>query len=70
MNLFIFILNIMEVMCLVQEAWKCPDEWLKLTARINSNNKRNLNKQQYVDKALQQQGHYGTLVPNSVHSLP
>jgi len=40
LKLFQFILNLMEVMCLVQEARKCPVEWLKLTAR-NCNNKRN-----------------------------
>lgn len=61
-NLFQFILNLMEVMCLIQEARKFPVEWLKLTTRISNDNKRNWNMQQYVGKALLEQG-----VPNSVH---
>ena len=40
-NLFKFILNLIAVMCLVQEARKFLVGWLKLFARINSNNKRN-----------------------------
>jgi len=38
-NLFQFILNLMEGMCLVQESWKFPVGWLKLTTRINKNSK-------------------------------
>lgn len=67
LKLFKFILNLMEVRCLVQEAQKFPVVWLKSTARIRSNNERNLNKKQYASKELQEQGHCGTLVPNSVH---
>lgn len=74
LNLVQFILNLMVVICLVQESkeilimgcWKCPLGWLKLTARI-SNRKRNYNMQHYVGKGIQEQGHYGMLVPNSVH---
>ena len=40
LKLFKFVLNLMEVMCLVQENMKCPIGWLKSTARIG-NNKRN-----------------------------
>jgi len=54
MNLFQFILNLMEVMCLVQEAWKFPIRWLKLTTRISNNSERNWNMQKYVGKALQE----------------
>jgi len=42
MNLFQFISNLMEVMCLVQECMKCLVGWLELTARISSNQKRSL----------------------------
>jgi len=66
-NLFQFILNLMEVMCLVREAQKCLVGWLKLTTRIRSVSEMNWNMQRYVGKALQEQDHYGTLVPNSVH---
>jgi len=51
-NLFQFILNLMEVMCLLQEAQKCPVGWLKLATRISSVSERNLNLQQYVGKAF------------------
>ena len=74
MNLFQFILNIMEVMCLVHECMKCSVGRLKLTARIGSSSKINLNMQHNVGEAqhnvgeaLQEQGHCGTLVPNCVH---
>jgi len=40
-NLFQFIMNLMEVMFLVQEAWTCPVGCLKSTPRISSNNERN-----------------------------
>jgi len=49
-DLFIFILNLIEVMGLVQEAQKCPIRWLKLTTRISSINERNWNMQQFVGK--------------------
>ena len=67
LKLFQFILNLMEIMCLVQESMKCSVGWSKLMASISSNNKRNWNKQQYVGKSFQEQGHYETLVPNSFH---
>ena len=69
-NLSQSILNLMEIMCLVQEIMHFPIGWLKLTARISSIDKRNWNMQQSVGKALQEQGHCGTLVPNSVHWFP
>ena len=51
-NLFQFIANIMEVMCLVHEYMKCPVGLLKSTARIGSNNKRNWNMQQHAGKVF------------------
>ena len=39
LNLFEFILNLMEVICLVPEGMRCSVGWLKLTVRISSNNK-------------------------------
>jgi len=60
----------MEFMCLVQEAWKSLVMSLKSTTSISNNDKRNWNMQQHVGKALQEQGHYGALVPNSVHWFP
>jgi len=35
-NSFQFILNLMEVMCLVQECMKCSVKWLKSTVRIRN----------------------------------
>ena len=52
LKLFQFILNLMEIMCLVHESMKCSVGWSKLMAIISSNNKRNWNRQQYVGKAL------------------
>ena len=41
-NLFQFIFNLIEVICLVQEARKFLIGWLKMTTRISKNNKREL----------------------------
>ena len=52
MNLFQFILNLMEGMCLVQETWKFSVGWLKLTTRISRSSEWNSNKKKYGGKAL------------------
>jgi len=37
LKLFNFNLNLMEIMCLVQESKKCPVGWSKLMASIDNN---------------------------------
>ena len=68
LSLFQFVLILMEIMGLVQENMEnARARWLKMNAIISSVNKRNWNMQLYASKALQEQGYYGTHVPNSVH---
>ncbi len=69
-NLFQFILNLMEVMCLVQEYMKCSVRWLKLTARISSRNKgietcNNMLVKHFRSKAIL--GHWYPIVSIDVH---
>jgi len=68
LNLFKFLFSLMESMCFVHEIFEMPGfGWLKFILGISSNGKMNWNKKQYAGKALQEQGHCGTLVPNNVH---
>ena len=41
LKLFHFILDLMEIMCFVQESMKCLVKWSKLIANISNNRKRN-----------------------------
>ena len=45
LNLFQFILNLMEIMCVVQEIIKCSVGCSKLTKITSRNNERNWNRQ-------------------------
>jgi len=68
LKLFQFILYLMEVMYFVKESiGNSQVGWLKPTAIISSSSEINWNMQQYAGKALQEQGHCGTLVPNRFH---
>ena len=72
-NLFQFILNLMEIMCLVQEALKFSIGWLKTTTRTSSINKRNWNRQEmFLVNDFRRRpimGHWSPIVSINEHDM-